>query len=300
MRVQSGAKLCHDVSVSEAPISSAELGRRLDEAEHQALDLLDALPCGDAWIAAQQAEDAVLDQERLDAALVEAGEESSAVTAAVHTAEAALLRLVTEVAHELLDAVTDLAQTDLRGDLDLTAPDEARELLNARRDSAAAIAPAVETTGSFLGLDRSSIAWAVLTNLGQRADAAAPARLQALSRAISERLELAHAPRSDPFADPRPLRVFRLAAARSAGPSIRARLLAAEHPEHLALAHQLVAEHRDPGALVDAFEAAASAQAQDELEPSETIDGPKRKFTWVHMILALIVLGLTLWHYVWR
>ena len=30
------------------------------------------------------------------------------------------------------------------------------------------------------------------------------------------------------------------------------------------------------------------------------IDGPKRKFTRVHVILALIVLGLTIWHYVFR
>jgi hypothetical protein len=57
--------------------------------------------------------------------------------------------------------------------------------------------------------------------------------------------------------------------------------------------------------LVDAFDharAALEAAAVERPTPDSApqIDGPKRKFTYVHVILALIVLGLTLWHYVFR
>jgi hypothetical protein len=99
--------------------------------------------------------------------------------------------------------------------------------------------------------------------------------------------------------------VFRSAAVSRAGPSIRARLLAADHPEHLGLALALVDHHAVAAALVEAFDharAALEAAAASQPPPDRTpqIDGPKRKFTYVHVILALLVLGLTLWHYVLR
>ena len=44
--------------------------------------------------------------------------------------------------------------------------------------------------------------------------------------------------------------------------------------------------------------AAASETASGTSEPA--LDGPKRRFTWVHALLAAIILALTLWHYLGR
>jgi hypothetical protein len=97
--------------------------------------------------------------------------------------------------------------------------------------------------------------------------------------------------------------VFRQALTRHAGPSIRASVLASERPELEPLAWQLVTEIEDPEALVSSFEAAAKlAEAEGEAsspdaDPELLIDGPKRKFSWVHMVWAAVILGLTIWHY---
>lgn len=288
---------------TEAPPAGDEF--EIDELEHQALDLLDELRCGTAWIAAQQARDEVhRDMSRhLEAAIIEAGEEPSRVARAEPTATALLMRLVSEIAATLLDAARALAQSESRGAISTEQITRVETLLNESPEWSAAIAPAIETTGMILGLDRSSIAWALLISLGERADASAPAIVRDCSAAIAERLGvalLADGSGSTSLA----LRVFRSAAVVAAGPSIRARLLATDHPELLALANQLVEAQRDPVKLVAAFDAARLALASDraQAKPSNEpdTDGPKRRFTWVHLVLALIILGLTLWQYLWR
>ncbi|WP_146661528.1 hypothetical protein [Enhygromyxa salina] len=303
--------------MSLPPAPSPEPGLEIDELEHQALDLLDELRLGAAWIAAQPAQDEVLPAAgdgtgepgsglgggALEAAIVDAGEEPDRVARAEPIVAALLMRLVTEIAAKLIVAAQALAQSESRGELRSDALARVLALLNESPQLSPAIAPAVETTGMILGLDRASIAWAISISLGERADAAAPAELRACSKAIAERLQAAHPGGSGAgsSAIPTALRVFRSAAVAAAGPSIRARLLAAEHTELLPLAAQLVELHRDPAALVAAFDAARATLVQDSGEADEpATDGPKRRFTFVHVILALIVLGLTLWHYLWR
>lgn len=305
----------------------------IDELEHQALDLLDELRCGAAWIAAQRDQDTVLDgpgdapgpvvgaptrpgMAGLEAAIVEAGEDPRRVAKAEPAVMGLLMRLVSEIAASLLDAAHTLSLSGSRGELSTEQIVEVAALLNESPDLSPAIAPAVETTGVILGLDRASIAWALLISLGERADADAPVALRDCSTAIAERLQAAR-PSGPKGATSTALRVFRSAAVVAAGPSVRARLLAAEHPELLPLASQLVEVHRDGAALVAAFDAARAALAEhiaksaptSETQPNNAqpnnqqgpmTDGPKRRFTWVHLTLALIVLGLTLWQYLWR
>jgi hypothetical protein len=252
----------------------------IDEHEHQALDLLDENPRGSS-------------QDKVSR------ERATAVVRAL------LPRVGTTVALTLIDAATELAQTEHRGLLELAALDEIRLTLTERPRLSLAIAPTVETLGTILGLDQEATAWAVLLELAEQAHAEANAdeRLHACSSAIVERLAAARATSDGPVA--RDLRVFRSAAVAHAGPSIRAQQLAADHPDHLALARALVDQHADAATLVDAFDH-ARAQLQAAVveratpDAAPTIDGPKRKFTYVHVILALIVLGLTVWHYVFR
>jgi hypothetical protein len=277
----------------------------IDELEHQALDLLDELPCGAAWIAAQRAVDEVLDERTplgraaLEAAILEAGEDPGRVAAAEPIATGLLMRLITEIAASLIAAARVLAGSESRGALRVSELDRIETLLNESPELSPAIAPAVETTGMILGLDRGSIAWALLVSLGERADASAPTAIRDCSIAIAERLQAAR-PAGGAAEISTPLRVFRSAAVVAAGPSIRARLLAADHGELLALAGQLVERHRDPATLVAAFDAARAALADVSVSPEPRSDRPKRRFTWVHLTLALIVLGLTVWHYWWR
>jgi hypothetical protein len=256
-------------------VSRPALESQLDEHEHQALDLLDALPLG--------------------------GEADSDTIAAMDVVRGLLPRLVESVAQTLIDAAYQLSQTEDRGALEAGRLDEIRLTLVERPRLSLAIAPAVETTSVLLGLDRGATASAVLKELAEQAEF--DEALHACSTAIAERLAAAQPTEGgQPVA--RALWVFRCAAVAQAGPSIRARQLAAESPEHLALARALIEQHRDAAELVDAFERAVSALRVAKPEPPPTgppsIDGPKRKFTYVHVILALIVLGLTLWHYVWR
>jgi hypothetical protein len=262
--------------VSLPPESEIEV----DEAEHQALDLLDEL-------SGSMRQDAVSDE----------------VGAAIALVRPLLQRLGAAVAPTLIEATRELAQTEDRGALELAMVDEIRLTLAERPRLGLAIAPVVEITGMILGLERGSVAWGVLVELAQEATAEAGERLYACSTAIAERLEAAEPkPGSEPS---RALRVFRSAAVMQAGPSIRARRLAAGHEQHLGLALALVQRHEQAAALVDAFDQARAAiEAASRERPSAPeppqIDGPKRKFTRVHVILALIVLGLTIWHYVLR
>lgn len=255
-----------------APVSRSALDSLISEDEHQALDLLDELPSAD----------------------------DSDALAAVEVVRGLLPRLVESLAHTLIDAALQLSQTEDRGSLDAGRLDEIRLTLSEQPRLSLAITPAVETTAVVLGLDRAGAAWAVLNELAEQAEAEAGTSLHACSTAIAERLTAAQSP-DGPVS--RALWVFRCTVVAQAGPSIRARVLAADHVEHLPLARALVEQHRDADALVDAFDEAVQALRAAKQEPAtgpDAIDGPKRKFTYVHVILAMIVLGLTLWHYVWR
>lgn len=268
---------------AESEIVSVSGGRiDIDEREHQALDLLDDQPRGSA-------QDVVSDE----------------VGAAMGIVRELLPRLGTQVGLTLIDAALQLARTQDRGPLEVATLDEIRLTLTERPRLSLAIAPAVETLGTVLGLDRTGTAWAVVLELAEQAHAEADERLHSCSTAIAERLA-ATQPAAGVMVS-QPLRVFRSAAVALAGPSIRARQLAADHPVHQRLALALVEHHADAATLVDAFdqaraalEAAAVERAQPPADAPPQIDGPKRKFTYVHVILAAIVLGLTLWHYVFR
>lgn len=247
----------------------------LTEHEHQALDLLDERPPGSLNPADPT--------------------DSAALTVVREIAP----RLVGAVARAMLDAASELARTDDRGPLDAGRLDEIRLTLTEHPRLSLAIRPAVETTVELIGLDPDGAATELLRSLGRelRPDPA----LDACSMAIADRLAAANGDGQIS----RPLRVFRNAVMTLGGPTIRALTLAFDHPEHFGLARTIVQQHRgDAASLVDAFDMAIAALRAANAEPPAdgppAMDGPKRKFTYVHVILAAIVLGLTLWHYVFR
>jgi hypothetical protein len=256
---------------------------KLDELEHQALDTLDSI-----------------DADELSTMAL-AGAADLHVEDAITTARSLFLRLVAAATDDLLRAAEVLATTEDRGTIEPEAIDGARRALNEHREWAPAFAHAVEMVGITLGLDRRSLAWALLVEIGERASGEAPEPVLACARVIGERLDAART-----AIPSRELRVFRSASVASAGPELRARLLAADHPEQLALARALIEAdaEADPATLVDRFDVARAALAAQALEgdqsPEAITDGPKRKFTIVHAILALIILGPTIWHYVFR
>jgi hypothetical protein len=277
----------------------------LAEHEHQALDTLEAVPLGDVWQASHGgAAESPFD---VAAALREAGEDLAEIEDAIATARPMFARLIAAMAEPLLIAAEVLAATEDRGALDPEAIGRVRQTLNESPELAPALAGAVETVAMVLGLDRQALAWALLVELGEQANAQAPELVRECSTAIGERLAAAwpasrqHAGAAEPA---RALRVFRSAVVAAAGPDVRARSLAADHPEHLPLARTLVESESDPAVLVDRFDAARAALVAAEPKrpdnPEDRIDGPKRKFTIVHLILALIIAGLTVWHYVFR
>ena len=285
--------------------SNPEDRPELSELEHQALDTLEAVPLGEMWRSSGAGAAGL--QPNIAAALREAGEDLTEIEGAIATARPLFGRLIAIMADRLLTAAEALAVTDERGQLELEALGRVREILNESPELAAALAGAVESVAIVLGLDRQALAWALLVELGERATAEAPESVRACSIVIGERLAAAW-PASRQAAgalEPaRALRVFRSAAVAAAGPDVRARSLAADHPEHLALARALVERERDAVVLVDQFDAARAAIAAAEPKrpeaPEARIDGPKRKFTIVHLILAMIIAGLTVWHYVFR
>jgi hypothetical protein len=266
----------------------------LDELEHQALDTLEAT----AW------DDPNGDDPELVAALA--------------TADAVFRRLIAVAAERLLAAAQQLATTEDRGSLDPDALAQLREQLRDQPNLAPALPSAVEAVGVSLGLEREGMAWSALLRVGEQAGATADEATRRCAAALAERLGVAHpraASRSaaSPAAPSEPspaLRVFRSAVVTAAGPEVRARFLAADHPEQLELARALVAQITDPEQLVASFDAGRAALAAAGPPASapglgvgavEAItDGPKRKFTYVHLILALIILGLTIWHYMFR
>jgi hypothetical protein len=258
-----------------------EDGEVLDELEHQALDTLDSTP---------------LDAVRMASATGAAGIQ---IEGAIATARPGFVRLIAAMADRLLTAAEGLARSEDRGSLESEALARVRSILNESPELAPALSSAVEGVAVMLGLDRQALAWGLLVEIGEQAHEAAPESVREYSRAIGDRLGAAWA------ANPsRALRVFRSAAVAAAGPEVRARSLAADHLEHLAVARMLVATETDAATLVDRFDEAraalaASAPAKPDA-PETRVDGPKRKFTVVHLILALIVLGLTVWHYALR
>lgn len=213
--------------------------------------------------------------------------------------EAAFARLAPDHADRLLAAALALAEAAPELALDRGALARARAHLAAEPALAPALAPTLELLALALGLPRAGMGFRVLLGVGERASAQAPAELGLLSAELAALLRDAW-PREGGEPPSRALRVFRVAALAGAGPSLRARSLAAEQPELLRLADGLLRAHPDASAdeLVAAFEAVQSEPEQRDEAPQ--VPGPKRRFTWVHALLAAIIAALTLWHYLLR
>lgn len=281
--------VCHHPSVSERP-TLAEL---VTEDEHAALDLLDD---------AVDAADPELAQARL-------------------LARAAFERCTRAAGLTALEAAGELASLD---SIDGELLETGRRTLEAHPELGPALAPAVELCATILGLDRDTPAWAVLLELAaeasERAEAQADTQaLLACSDAIAEQAAALTGAADSGGLSPAQ-RVFRSALVVDGGLGLRARILAADHPQHLRLATALIEGEPDatPGQLVDAFEQAVRAQAKliaeagakrgpvvpggldDAGESPGGGPGPRRKFSWTHLVLAAIVLGLTIWHYGFR
>jgi hypothetical protein len=266
-----------------------------DELDHQALDLLDGLGCGAVWLTARS-QPGPETSAKLERALAEEDESSERVTEAVARVRPLLIGLVGRVAGVVVDAAARLATTDDRGGLEPAAVAALAERLAAQPERGAGIEWATELTLEVLGLARDSIASAIILALPQELPASEHVDEHGETvAAIGERLERARNRNLRVE-----LRVFRSAALRMAGPSLRAAALATERPDAIALALKIVTVHADPREQVEQFDRALAATNTAKDEPLATFDGPKRKFTIVHVILAAIVLGLTLWHYIWR
>ncbi|MFV8756626.1 hypothetical protein ACNOYE_39280 [Nannocystaceae bacterium ST9] len=251
---------------------------RLDELEHQALDRLEELERDDE-LGADDRE-------------------------AIERVQAGFERLLIGEAERLLAAAEQLAIAEPARAIDRDALARVRAHLVDDPRRAPALAPALELIGLGLGLAREGLAWALLIERSEAAARDAPADFAAISSSLTAILREVW-PRPDAPAPSPGLRVFRVAALADAGPSIRARSLAAEHPEHLRLATAILLANPEasPSELLDAF-AAARARLElpipEEVAPEPASEGPKRRFTWVHALLAAIILGLTLWHYLLR
>ena len=305
------------------------------EREHQALDLLDSLELeaavveasATAWAVATSEEttaDEVSWPASLEAALAAAREDLGEVAAALKTVDTMFDRLVAEAWLDLLTAGRELAASGELASLkpeDLLASDEA---IAARPQRALALGPLRELIALVLGLDQRGLARASLEARAARLLETSPAALQRCSAALDSALrhawpreptagsgseprdEALPPPQSSDEPTPRALQHFRVALLARAGPTLRARALAADRPRHLPLAVALLAERPEAPAreLVTAFhETSAELEARGESRedsPADAIDGPKRKFTWMHLVLALVVLGLTLWQYLFR
>lgn len=252
----------------------------LDDLEHQALDLLEDLDGSN-----------------------EPGEANADTSEAVERVRVAFDRLLIGEADRLLAAAQTLAQAEPSRGIDPDALVQVRAAIATNPRLAPALAPAVELIGLSLGLARDRLAWTLLIERSEVAAVDAPTSFAALSTELAVILRDAW-PQPDAAPPSRAMRVFRLSALAGAGPSIRARAIAAEHPEQLRLAQALLVAQPEasPSELLDAFEAARVALESTTIDeaPAQTTDGPKRRFTWLHALLAAIVLGLTLWHYLGR
>ncbi len=250
----------------------------LDELEHQALDRLDELE--------------------------QVGEADAADREALERVSVAFDRLALQEASRLLEAAEALVLAEPERTIARARLVDVRSAIAEDPKLALALSPTVELIGLGLGLARERLAWALLVEQGERASARAPAAFESLSTELAALLREAW-PRSGSGPPSLAGRVFRVQALGGGGPSVRARALAAEHPEHGKLAAALLAERPDASAaeLVSAFDQARTrldAAAADAETKAPAPELPKRRFTWVHALLAAIILALTLWHYLAR
>jgi hypothetical protein len=268
--------------------SSAELARlpscgpvlsdELDELEHQALDRLDDLEAS--------------------------GERDATDDEAIERVAAMFDRLLLGEARRLLDAAEALALAEPERAIGRPALAEVRAALAENPELAPALTPAIELLGLGLGLTRDRFAWSLAIARSEAAAARAPAAFASLSTELSAVLREVW-PQPNVPSPSLPARAFRLEVLGGGGPSVRARALAAEHPEHGKLASALLLARPEASAreLVEAFEQARNrieTAAVEQASAPPVSDGPKRRFTWVHALLAAIILGLTLWHYLAR
>ncbi len=79
-------------------------------------------------------------------------------------------------------------------------------------------------------------------------------------------------------------------------PQVRAAALAAEQPEQVVLATQLVLAH--PGDIEAQINGMAAVRAEDESKALAA--GPPRRFTVWHLAFAVVIAALTLYQYLWR
>ncbi len=98
-------------------------------------------------------------------------------------------------------------------------------------------------------------------------------------------------PTDDPTAPE--LARFRLDAVRGAGNEIRARALAGDEPDQISLAREVVKQAADAPVAMRAFTRAVESARAEQLDAS----GPKRRFTWLHLTLAVVLVAVTAWHY---
>ena len=208
--------------VSEAaPIDTGETGPKarppvdasLDEAEHQAFDLLAELPLAEPWIAARRGETA---RESLAAALDEHGETLDAIVAAEAIAGPALDRISARVARSLIEAATELVGSTEAGSLTTSMVAEASAALDAEPRLGGTLDAARETVGLCLGLESDSIAGALLAARGEDAKALGAPAWGAFAAALDERIHAAW-PGDKNRGTALPLRVFRSATVVDAG-----------------------------------------------------------------------------------
>jgi hypothetical protein len=116
-------------------------------------------------------------------------------------------------------------------------------------------------------------------------------------RALSATLEVMTASAYDSGRCTPALRHFRVALLRGFHPALRANALAALDPARRDLALELCQQHAKTDPLLDAFD---QARAEADIDAAKLAPGPPRHFSWVHVLFALIIAGLTAYHYLFR
>jgi hypothetical protein len=179
-----------------------------------------------------------------------------------------------------LDALADALDRSLAG-------------LGAEPRRARGFAPALTATRRMLAVAHASL----LDALVDEGEAPEPELahlgrvVQRWSRAAYLRTVCAEASSPRPTA-PELVR-FRVESMREAGNEVRAQALAADAPDRVELARQIARRGSDPVAALDSFSRAVEAARRAELEAQ----GPRRRFRAMHLVLALILVAFTVWHY---
>ncbi len=193
------------------------------------------------------------------------------------------------------------AVDEVRGDID-----RAVAIIERDPSHAFCVRPAIATLIQVLGLPRGG----ALEGLLEARQRLAPTPLGALDRAseVASRLaRAAHLPAvlmaeglvPEAYVPAHPaLARFRLECVEGAGPEVRATALAGDAPELRKLAESLVGGEVSHRARIRTFdELARKAREADRKEPDPTRG---RKFTWQHAILLVLLLGFSLYYYLWR